>query len=422
MFRFILKGILRDRSRSLFPVLVVVGGVLIGVFTLAFMHGFRDSMIRANARFQTGHVKVVSHAYAEMIDQMPNDLALLDIDDEMQAWQAAYPELELTQRIIFAALMDVPDSMNNTVAQGEILGFAVDLLRSGKEQELLRLNEALIKGRLVENAGEILVSDESFTKLGIDLDSEVTLIGSTVFGSMSFQNFKVVGTVRFGFEALDRGGVIADLGDIQHFLDMEGGAGEILGFFRDGKYDHREADRIKADFNGRFSGEDEFDPVMLTLTDQNSLGAMLAMFDYVFGMFGMVFIAIMGIVIWNSGLMNGIRRYGEIGVRLAMGESKRQLYKAMLAEGYMVGLIGSVIGVTLGMLICWYFNVYGIDVSAYSRETTMVTESVVYTAMDYRSASFGFITGVLSSLVGAALAGLAIFRRQTSQLFKELEA
>jgi len=31
-------------------------------------------------------------------------------------------------------------------------------------------------------------------------------------------------------------------------------------------------------------------------------------------------------------LMNGLRRYGEIGMRLAMGESKGQVYRSMIVE------------------------------------------------------------------------------------------
>lgn len=39
----------------------------------------------------------------------------------------------------------------------------------------------------------------------------------------------------------------------------------------------------------------------------------------------LIFIVAMSIVLWNAGLMGSLRRYGEIGIRLAMGEDKRHL-------------------------------------------------------------------------------------------------
>ena len=40
----------------------------------------------------------------------------------------------------------------------------------------------------------------------------------------------------------------------------------------------------------------------------------------------------MSIVLWNAGLIGSLRRYGEIGVRLAFGEDKGRLYRAMIVE------------------------------------------------------------------------------------------
>ena len=90
MMKFILKGIFRDRHRWLFPLLIVSVGVIILVFTLSFMEGYKNSFIRQNARFDSGHVKVVSRAYAEMLQQKPYDLAMLDIQDDLKLWKAEY--------------------------------------------------------------------------------------------------------------------------------------------------------------------------------------------------------------------------------------------------------------------------------------------------------------------------------------------
>ncbi|MDZ4122042.1 MAG: FtsX-like permease family protein [Candidatus Cloacimonadaceae bacterium] len=428
MFGFILKGILRDRSRTLFPILVVGAGVLIIVFTLAFMQGYTDSIIRQNARYETGHVKIVTNAYAELINQKPYDLVLLSIEDEIQEWKTAYPEITFVPRITFGALLDVPDPQGNTRAQGDVFGYAVDLGLGSPSQDdapeikHLNLREAIVEGHIPSRPGEIMLSHKAFERLELALGDTITLIGATAFGSMAFQNFRIAGTLIFGFEALDRGGIIADIDDIRHFLDMEDGAGEILGFFNDGKYQIPRAERFKNDFNSRFSdSEDEFSPVMLNLTDQNNMASLIRLMDFSLDSITVVFIFIMGIVLWNSGLMNCIRRYGEIGVRLAMGERKHHLYMNLLAEAALIGILGSALGTVLGLLVSSYFNAYGLDVSAYNRESSIMSESIIYTTIDLKTTLWGFIPGVASTILGAMLAGLVIFKRKTSQLFKELE-
>ena len=421
MFRFLIKGIFRDRHRYLFPLIIVAGGIMILVFTLAFMKGYVGSFIRHNANFETGHLKVVTNAYAQRINLKPIELAMLDIGDELEQWKQAYPQLEWVKRVSFGALLDVPDSTGLTRFQGEVAGFAIDFLNSPKEIERMKLDKSLEKGKLPSTPGEILLSAQAFDRLELRLGDPVTLISSTVDGAMAMQNFSVVGAVNFGVATLDKGAVVADFEDICSLADMEGGAGEILAYFRHGEYRAREVKAIRDDFNARFSGEGEFDPVMISLSEQNNMGYLIRLMDQSFGIMATIFVLIMGIVLWNSGLMNGIRRWGEFGVRLAVGERKSHVYRSLLLEAVVIGIVGSAIGALLGALISLYFKKNGIDLTAYGQNSTIVADNVIYTTISLPMLLTAFIPGVFSTLLGAALAGIAIFKRQTSQLFKELE-
>jgi putative ABC transport system permease protein len=422
MFRFLITGVFKDRHRYLFPLIIVSSGVLIMIFLLAFVNGYMDSFIRANASFETGHLKVVSRAYSEIISQKPYDLSLLDIQSDLDKWRQRYPQLEWVQRIQTGALLDVPDSLGNTREQGDMVVYGVDLLNGRMERRLLNLDKALVQGKIPTQSGEALISEKALQRLKLRLGDPVTLIGSDIYGSMVFHKLTICGTISFGAAALDRGAVIADVSDIRTMLDMPGGAAEILAFFKDGRYVQKEADRIKADFNQNFSNpQDEYSPVMLAMSDQNNMGYLMAIMQNMLGIFSFVFMIILGVVLWNSGLMNGIRRYGEFGVRLAVGESKGHIYWTLVLEAMIIGIVGSGIGILLGSLGCWYFNIHGMDVSVFSRNSTLFSEDIIYTYIAPQTALTGFIPGVLSTMLGAMLAGIAIFRRQTSQLFKELE-
>ncbi|MCZ2809329.1 MAG: hypothetical protein O2V44_08245, partial [Candidatus Bathyarchaeota archaeon] len=128
MIKFILKGIIRDRSRSLFPVLTVMLGVAITVLGYCYFSGVMTSWIQTSAKFESGHMKIMSRAYAENADQMPNDLAFIGVNNLMADLKRDFPDLIFARRIKFGGLFDVPDEQGETKAQGPIAGLAVDLL------------------------------------------------------------------------------------------------------------------------------------------------------------------------------------------------------------------------------------------------------------------------------------------------------
>jgi putative ABC transport system permease protein len=131
----------------------------------------------------------------------------------------------------------------------------------------------------------------------------------------------------------------------------------------------------------------------------------------------------MSLVLWNTGIIGGIRRYGEIGIRLAMGEAKSHIYKTMLMESCMIGILGTIVGTLIGLLLAWLLQTYGLDISEFSNTTaaTVMMPSVIRALITPIDFVIGFIPGVLSTLVGTALAGIGVYKRSTAQLFKELE-
>ena len=92
MIHFLAKGLLRDRSRSLFPVIIITITVTIVIFTIGFMRGSMNSVFLDTAIIISGHEKVVTRAYKEESQMLPNDLALLDIDQIMIGLEKNYPE------------------------------------------------------------------------------------------------------------------------------------------------------------------------------------------------------------------------------------------------------------------------------------------------------------------------------------------
>ena len=423
MIKFLLKGILRDKSKSLIPVCVISLGVFITVFMSGFVDGVLSEMISSNANLDTGHLKVMTKPYNENKDQLPNDLALLEIDLLIDSLESEYPNLEWVPRIKFGGILDVPGVNGETIIQGPGIGLGLSILGEDKSEiERLSIQKSIVRGSMPENPNEILLSEVFSKKLKINPGDEVTFFGSTMEGSMVFESFVMSGTVMFGNPVLDRSTFIVDFKKTQMILDMENGSSELLAYFKTDFYDDKTALKIESTFNKKYlKSEDEFAPIILSLRNQNDLGATLDLVDSFSFIFISIFVIAMSLVLWNTGLIGGLRRYQEFGIRLALGESKKHVYSLLIIESIIIGFIGSTFGTGLGFILCYYMQETGIDISEALTNSVVIIPSVLKAKVSSNLLYLGYIPGLISIVFGTALAGRGIFKRNTSKLFKELE-
>jgi len=484
MIRFLAKGLVRDRSRSLFPLLAIIITVTLVIFGIGFMEGAMNNFLQSTAVISSGHVKVVTKAYKKESNQLPNDLALFDIENIIQTLSDMYPDYFWTPRITFGGLLDVPDENGETKEQAPVFALGIDFFSEKSRQvEIWELEKCLISGRLPKDRDDALVSTKLAKQLGIGSSSSITLIGSTMDNAFTTYNFNVVGTFNLYKGQTDRQMMLVDISGARQALDMEDAASEILGYHNSLYYHDEEAVTIRKHFNitysdsiaqilrneeskdilsymngwneintieksklpqqrsnalfdnqmydnseewGELSVEDPsiYTPTMVALRDGSQLATMVDFSNVALGVMAGIFLVIVMIVLWNMGLMNGLRRYGEIGLRLAIGESKGQVYRSMVNEAVLIGFVGTLIGTIFGISLTYYVQEFGIDYSEAVNQIsgTMVVPNVFYAKVTPELYYIGFIPGVLATVLGTMLAGLAIYKREMSQLFKELEA
>lgn len=157
------------------------------------------------------------------------------------------------------------------------------------------------------------------------------------------------------------------------------------------------------------------------LRNESGLSDYLDLFNVISSVIMGVFLFAMSIVLWNAGLTGSLRRYGEIGVRLAIGEDKGHIYRAMLTESMMIGFGGSILGTALGLAASYYLQMKGFNIGGMLRNNSIMINDIIRTQITPMSYIVGFLPGMLATFCGTALSGIGIYKRQTSQLFKELE-
>jgi len=373
----------------------------------------------------TGHEKIVTRAYNEESQLMPNDLALLDVDQLIHDLNQDYPDFFWSPRITFAGLLDVPDENGETKFQGPVIAFGIDFFSDKSRQvEIWKLESSLVSGKLPENRNDALISSKLANQLNLSAGESVTFIGSTMDNAFTTYNFNVSGTFNLRKGQTDKQMMLVDLSGARLALDMDNAASAIFGFTHSLYYDDESAVTLRTDYNTKSDSLDIFSPFMLALRDGNQMGTMVDISEAMLAIMGGVFLVVVMVVLWNMGLMNGLRRYGEVGLRLAMGESKGQVYRSMISEAVIIGLTGTVIGTGTGLALTYYVQENGIDytkgIEALSN-SSMVMPNIFYAQVTPDLFYIGFVPGVLATVLGTMLAGLAIYKREMAQLFKELE-
>lgn len=426
MIKFLTKGLLRDRTRSFFPVLVITISVAIVVFASGFMTGMMNNLLLDTAVILSGHEKIVTRAYNEESMLMPNDLALLETDELIDKLEKEYPSFFWTPRITFAGLLDVPDEKGETKSQGPVIGMGIDFFTNESRQvEIWELERNLVNGTLPVQKNDVLISSKLADKLNVYVGEQVTFIGSTMDNAFTTYNYNIVGTFNLRKGQTDRQLMLVDISGAREALDMDNAASAIFGFTHDLFYDDAAAVTLRTNYNNIESDTlDIFSPYMLALRDGNQMGTMVDMSNAMLAIMGSVFLVIVMVVLWNMGLMNGLRRYGEVGLRLAIGEPKGHVYRSLILEAVIIGLFGTVVGTGLGLSITYYVQENGIDytkgIEALSN-SSVVMPNIFYAQVTPDLFYIGFFPGVLATVFGTMLAGLAIYKREMSQLFKELE-
>ncbi len=327
--------------------------------------------------------------------------------------------------------MDVPDEKGETKAQTPVVGMAIDLLdKNSPERKRLDLEKSVIEGVIPSRAKEMLVGYKLADALELQLGDTVTLLGQNFDGGMATDNYQVVGFVQFGLAAMDKKMALIDLADAQQTFYMEDMVTDFLGFLpmsvgykkydllKQNIMDHLPA--LKQSPPAEWASDDE--PIILSVLDQRNLRELSVKFELVNDVVIGVFTFLMVLVLWNAGLLNGVHRYGEMGLLLALGETHKKLIILMALEAFMIGLLGSAAGCLIGGSLVYYLQEVGVSTHGIFETSGLMMSDTIRARLSLDTFVFAVIPGVTASVVGNLIANLAIFQRSEANLFRELEA
>lgn len=315
-----------------------------------------------------------------LIEGMLRDLAD-NVTDVSLGHAQVHAEGYLDDRSMYKSI-NSPDSILNAVkkagfdATARSFGFglvAVDKKSAGasfwgvdpaEEKAAFRMPYKLLAGEFLNNSakGEAVIGNKLAKSLRAEPGDEIVAVVQAADGSLGNELYRIVGILESAGDEIDRGGVLLHREDFETLFLSEGRVHEIA----INTHNRVPLDQIAPRLGPLASGVKletwrEILPAFAHMMDVSDASTWL---------FALVFYLAAAIGVLNTMLMATHDRVREYGVIKALGATPWRIVREVAAEGWMLSLISTVVGIVVGVIGSWYLSVYGIDFSAAGSMTT----------------------------------------------------
>ncbi len=339
--RMALRNVFRQKARTALTVAIIGAGVagliLSGGFVEYALQTLRESTIHA----QLGHLQVYKKGYFAEGRRSPFNY-LIDRPDEVLGIAKSLPQVRQTMsRLTFAGLL------NNGRSDFAILGEGIEPgpeARLGSELQM-------IEGRKLadEDRYGIMLGEGVAAGLALHRGDVVTLLLNTGEGALNNLEFTVVGVFRTFSKDYDARAVRIALPEAQELLASKAVNAivvDLVDTAATGSVATSLAARLDA---GRYEIK-----TWLDLADFYEKTAEL--FKRQFAFLQTIILLSVLLSVANSVNMTIFERTGEFGTLMALGTRRRPIFRLVILENVLVGLLGSLFGVLVGVVGAWLLN------------------------------------------------------------------
>jgi ABC-type lipoprotein release transport system permease subunit len=231
-------------------------------------------------------------------------------------------------------------------------------------KNLIRRGSYLPQDDLHQEPPQALIGSLLARNLHVGPGDELTVLGQGRDGSIAATVVKITGIYSSGMDEFDRSFIHIPLKHFQDVFAMRGAVHEVVALGKSLKYIAKIKKATAEEINRRNLKH----PLVVMDWEELMPGLRQAIeMDLVSGIiFYLILILVVAFSILNTFLMAILERTKEFGVLMAMGTTPGRLTKVLLIESLSMTAVGIVIGIIIGCLVTWYFQIHGIDIAGSS--------------------------------------------------------
>ncbi len=355
------RNIWRNSRRSI----IVLGSVVVGVVSIIFMdaltNGFVRQMLFNQIDTNVGHIQIHEKGFRDnknIKNYIPDNNTVESAIENTEGVKHS------SKRVISFGLLSSASNSSGVYMYGVV---------ADSEKYVSIIDESLIEGSYLSGGErEIMIGDKLAEKLDVELGDKVVGMANRIDGSIGSDVFRIKGIFSTPNSEFNRSYIYTNLQSIQSMLEL----GDRVYEYSLTVDNYKNAPAITEKINEKLSSEYEVlsyrDILPLLILQVELTKESMWVINLIIGL-----ALIFGII--NTMLMTVYERIQEFGVLMSIGMKNGKLFTMIIFEAFIIGIIGTLLGLILGSALVYPLSLTGIDLSTFAEGlTSLGTGSVIY--------------------------------------------
>ncbi|MCK4667770.1 ABC transporter permease [Candidatus Dependentiae bacterium] len=383
LFSLSLKNIIRYKKRTILTFLILSFGIAFYIWMDSFIDGLNEQSFDNVINFETSHFKIQSEKYDE--DKPFSE------DNFMNNYKEVVTALEGTDFIeSHTTRIKFPAELDNSIDSTPCLVIGID---QEQDKKVFILPEFIEEGSL--KPGCAMIGKKLAASMDVKVGDFIYITFREAKGMFNSIEMEVTGIVFSPDPGTNNSTVFINLSEAKEFLNTEGVTEIAIKTNNRDKYKKYKVALQKSIPDYKIQSWIDMSQNFLAISK------MKKKFSFIFVYF-IIIIALVGII--NTMLMSVLEKKREIGTMKALGFTDGDILKMFIFEGAIIGVLGSIFGIILSIILNWYFVEHGIDM------TTMMegfgTDNMGYKIIGIAKSTWS-IKPMINSIIICVIASVA---------------
>jgi len=403
LLKISLRNIWRNKLRSGVVIIALVIGLWAALFMSAFSWGLYQGHIDDTIETYLSHLQIHHPMY--LTEKTP-EYTIPNSTDVIRLIRNDTRVIASSARVLASGMITSPKSVSGVMICG---------INPQDEFSVSTVSHQVVEGSALREGKkhEVFIGSKLAEKLNVKVKSKIVLTFQSVNRDMTAGSFRICGIFKTHNSIFDETTIFVHDTILAEMLGSEDAVHEIAVLLKD----EADSDTLRTFLNRKFpeiqaqTWKDLSPELRLVIESFN---------EYMLIFIGIILLALMfGII--NTMLMAVLERQREIGMLMAIGLNKKNIFIMIVTETLLLVCIGIPIGLLITYLSVTYFHTYGIDISIFSQGlSAWGFRSRVYTYLNYNFYIPVILLTILCALISSIYPAYRALQYRPSEAIRKI--
>lgn len=395
------RNVLRQRGRAATTLAAIAFGVAGLILSQGFVEDVFVQLAEAIVHSQSGHVQVARDGFFQYGSHQPERYLVDDPGGDEKKIKTIPEVRQVMARLSFSGLL------GNGRADLSIIGEGME---PAKEEQLGSFIK-ITKGRRLKDDDQFgaLIGQGVASTLKLKPGDRATLVMSTSDGAMNSLDLEIVGVFQSFSKEYDNRAIKIPLPAAQQLLNTKGANTLVVELNRTS--DTANVTRI---IKERTIWRDQ--SVMAWQELNDFYPKTVDMYRMQFGGLQAIILLMVILSVVNAVNTTVFERSSEFGTARALGNTAGNVFSVIMTENVLLGMLGSVLGVGIGLALAHLLTALGIDMPPPPNSDLGFKAHIAVTT---RAVLQAFAVGVCAAVIGALIPALRVSRMNISAALRQ---